>query len=375
MIKIIKLIFIIFLVFAATYLLISCKYKDSKNENVKYSGNLDLEKIRLSKDFYELFEEKKVIKFRGETIGSIIRLKVLPSNNFGILESSSKHILIFDSLGNYKNTIGGNGEGPGEYLYGTDFVSYKNDLILVLDPTLMRVQCFSESGEYKWMFKIQYPKEHMVIADYKLFLFSTLNMLKKPSGSCYDLVSKTKEFDFAYPTSFLSHLIDNGNISLSAISNSIEYCDNEIFLINPYQPVIRRFSNEGNEIQVIRADSKYFVSYDSSLIFNPALINPKKYFISFVNGLQVWNNLIFLSYANKEINKLFLDIYSLSNNTEKVNQTPIPVPSELFGGNNFFPLEIDNKGNFLISFQPEPNENKIQENPVVIKYKFKFMNN
>lgn len=345
-------------------------FHDEPNEiNIKSSPyNIGL--ISTAGEFTDLFIAKDTLKLKGEIIGSINRLKKLPSGNYGVLDNATKHVFIFDSLGNYLHTIGGFGEGPGEYLYGSDFISYKRDSILVYDPTLFRLICFSENGEYSWMITTPDGSEHMEIVDNNLYLYSTLNMIDKASAFCYDLNTREKVFEFAWPSKFIKQLIENKNISIAANSNSIVSYNENLFLIHPFQFAIRKFSLKGKMEKIYKLHSDNFVPYDSTTQFNPRMVDPKTYFASIFNGIRISGNLFFLSYLNKLNDKLYLDVYSL--NAKKINNNSLVIPDKLNTGNIYFPMDITPDGFFLMAYQPKSIADETLPNPEVIFYEPKF---
>ncbi|MFN3872192.1 MAG: 6-bladed beta-propeller [Ignavibacterium sp.] len=339
----------------------SQKALDFRNDKIK------TELIKEAKNFNDLFELTEEVKLEGKLIGSIKKIKMMPSGHFGVIDESSKQLNIFSSRGKFIKSIGGIGKGPGEYLYAVDFTFDNEGNIFILDPILYNIYYFDKQGNYRWSMKIIDQAENILVVDDKLYLYTTLNMLDRPSGACYDLTTGEKLFEFAYPTEYIKLLIENKYISLLLNSKSADIYKNKIYLINPYQYAIREFDLEGNEKKLIYGESKYFIPYDSLKEFHPFSISPKNFFKSALNGLSLWNDIIIISFLNNEMKKIFVDFYTL--NGYKMNNNSIEMPQILFNQNSFYPFYVDSENIFYSYYQPQPDSLNVLPNPVIVKYK------
>lgn len=360
---------IIFLVLSFIFLLSCAEHKDSNDLLNNKSKNLNINVLLNATEFDELFKIKNKIDLKGLLLGKIIRLKIFPDGDIGVIDASTKQLNIFNSNGIFLNTIGANGRGPGEYLNATDFAFDDSLNTYILDAVLYQLLCYSKSGEYKWTLKLDTYNEHMIISNNNIYFYSTLNMIDRPCGVCYSIKNKNKLFEFAEPTPFIKAMIKSRNLSLAVNSNSIEYYQNKLYLIHPYQYAIREFNLFGKETKLMHESSNYFIEYDSSKEFNPISITPKEYFKSATNGIKIWNDLIFLSFLSIEKNKLYLDIYNLEG--KKVIQNTIALPEKYFDRKDYFPLWVDINDHFYASYL---NLNDVEKqyggNPTIIQYEF-----
>lgn len=361
-------VIIIVLFILSIYLIIkilssnSDESKEFRNDRIKTELIINANKFN---DLFELYEE---IKLKGKMLGSIIRIKKMPNGHFGIIDDSSKRLNIFNPEGQFIKTVGGLGEGPGEYLNAADFTFDNEGNVYILDPGLYKLLSFDGQGNFKWSRRIYEYADNIFLFDNKLYLYNTVNMIDRPSGACYDLNSGEKLFDFAEPTEYLKLLIKNKYISLLVNSKSAEIYNNKIYLINPYQYAIRVFNLRGSEEKFIYGASKYFIPYDSSKEFDPFSVNPQNFFKSVLNSVSIWNDIIIISFLNNEMKSIFVDFYSLKGH--KLNKNSIEIPENLFNPKSFFPFYIDSENLFYYYLQPQPDSLLLLPNPIVMKYKF-----
>ena len=79
--------------------------------------------------------------------GSVRSIAVDDDHNVYILDGQARHVRVFDSAGTYVKTLGGPGEGPGEFQVPIG-VAISDGRLLVRDPANGRVQLFGlETGE------------------------------------------------------------------------------------------------------------------------------------------------------------------------------------------------------------------------------------
>lgn len=361
-------VIIIVLFILSIYLIIkilssnSDESKEFRNDRIKTELIINANKFN---DLFELYEE---IKLKGKMLGSIIRIKKMPNGHFGIIDDSSKRLNIFNPEGQFIKTVGGLGEGPGEYLNAADFTFDNEGNVYILDPGLYKLLSFDGQGNFKWSRRINEYADNIFLFDNKLYLYNTVNMIDRPSGACYDLNSGEKLFDFAEPTEYLKLLIKNKYISLLVNSKSAEIYNNKIYLINPYQYAIRVFNLSGSEDKFIYGASKYFIPYDSSKEFDLFSVNPQNFFKSVLNSVSIWSDIIIISFLNNEMKSIFIDFYSLTGH--KLNKNSIEIPENLFNPKSFFPFYIDSENLFYYYLQPQPDSLLLLPNPIVMKYKF-----
>ena len=90
--------------------------------------------------------------------GSVSAIAVDDDHNVYVLDGQARHVRVFDSDGTYVNTLGRDGEGPGEFKVPIG-LAISNGRLLVRDPANGRVQLFGlETGENEeWRYL---PSDH-----------------------------------------------------------------------------------------------------------------------------------------------------------------------------------------------------------------------
>jgi len=66
---------------------------------------------------------------------------------FYLMDAPERRIRIYDASGQFIGTIGGKGEGPGEFRYLSG-IRYENGLLYCMDAMTLRLSIFKQSGEY-----------------------------------------------------------------------------------------------------------------------------------------------------------------------------------------------------------------------------------
>jgi hypothetical protein len=105
----------------------------------------------LGEDVFNLEEELSIPELEGkdESMFSQIRgIAVDEQERIYILDIKEGHIKVFDSLGNYVNTIGKKGQGPGEMQYPAFISITPRNEIVIEDPAVRRLTLYSLEGEY-----------------------------------------------------------------------------------------------------------------------------------------------------------------------------------------------------------------------------------
>jgi hypothetical protein len=78
----------------------------------------------------------------------------LTDGTIAIANSGSGQIRVFDAEGRYLRSMGGLGQGPGEFNRIAWMQIGSSDTVLVIDPELRRVTAFGSGGELAWIARI-----------------------------------------------------------------------------------------------------------------------------------------------------------------------------------------------------------------------------
>lgn len=89
--------------------------------------------------------------------GLISAVSVGPGGGVHVADSQTSEIRVFDDSGAYLRTLGGEGEGPGEFRYLDGLRVSSDGTVTARDSQLMRVTRFSPDGEVIETFPIQRP--------------------------------------------------------------------------------------------------------------------------------------------------------------------------------------------------------------------------
>ncbi|MCK4765413.1 MAG: 6-bladed beta-propeller [Candidatus Aminicenantes bacterium] len=121
--------------------------KTVKNTAIPVYGNVVLS-----------LEEKISLEYgsdKQDIFGWVTSVELDSENNIYLLDVGKSRIVSFDSLGKYRFSFGGKGEGPGEFRRLKDFFIDKKGAIYVLDEHLIHI--FDSTGNYKNRVKLDGP--------------------------------------------------------------------------------------------------------------------------------------------------------------------------------------------------------------------------
>jgi len=249
-------------------LCINCVSRTDANNNVP----LKTKQILFSK-WDQIFENHEIIAFTFDDpereiyrFGSMV---ISPNGDYFIIDGKAKKILHFDSSGKFKQSIGGFGEGPGEFTIPGCPVLDKNNNLYVYDAGKLRINKY-EAGEYKFTNHFQIPTyiQDLIFdnkEDFIVYTASEPNILFKINhrGEVINKILKGDQDSFR----LFSSRFELGRISA---------LPNDSFLLTyPEEYKIYLFDYEFNLKKVFYADSKSKF-FPAKAVF-PNTLSPYRY--------------------------------------------------------------------------------------------------
>ncbi len=310
---------------------------------------IDVENLKKAKKFGELFAIKDSIIFKNQVIGSVNQFIKLPNGNYLISDGITREIYIFNSKGEFLRRLGNKGSGPGEFLYPIDVkFNDKDGLIYVLDIKLSRVSAYDTTGKYQFSFNIRRRGEHMILVSERLYVYGA-GYIQEDMVSCFNSKNGKLLFTFCEPSDFIKSI----KMPISGKVGGCVLYKNRIFLIHPYEYVIRIFNLSGEKLKDIKVNS--------SLYRYPKLTPDSFIDIStFTPILSPVLNLgdiffIIIQIPDEQKTKNYLEIFYLPE--EKVLTS--------FNLDGMYPLFIDREGYVYFSYQPLGDKPYELPNPVI----------
>lgn len=354
-------IWILIFVFCALFVFSLLLFKRSKIENsfsfsfFNSNFRIDTDEIEKAKNFEDIFKVEDVITFKGKIIGSIEQFIKLPNGNLLIKDGVSKEVYVFGQNGEFLREIGGKGSGPGEFLNPVDVkFNFKDELIYVLDIKLSRIIVFDTLGRYQFSFNIKRRGEHMVLSpdDGKIYVYG-IGYVSEDMVSCYDINGKLL-FTFCKPSDFIKEL----KIPITGRAGGIVFESGKIFLIHPYEYIIRIFDRDGENIRNVNINSDLYKPPKTS----GNLLLDIKSFTPILSPVLNLDGVFFviIQVQSEAGIKNYIDIIYLPEGR---------VLKSVYLSDKY-PLYIDVDGYIYFYHQPEPFKNNLLSNPVIYKCKF-----
>ena len=219
--------------------------------------------------FNDLFKKDKVINISTNNldVGSLREMMVDPNGNLAFLDAQGCQVLVFDQEGNFTKRIGGQGEGPGEFILPTAVGKDTQGNIYVSDSRLRRINKYDKDGSYLHSF-INSPDHwppNIIRIGSKGHLFMD-GLRADPKNR------KTETWINAYGPEgkFVGSFLKRNTDQVWLRSIYPRFCfdlDGEDFIygvqINDYE--ISKFDGDGNFLESIGRAPDYFVAPDRSL--------------------------------------------------------------------------------------------------------------
>lgn len=152
-----------------------------ENPEVTVEPDLEIDTLSVICEIGEIMGDSNYVF--GEITSAV------PTENGGVavLDIYSCDISFFDSSGDFIQSIGGKGEGPGEFIMPIDFAILDDGRIAVVDLVKRSIDILSDNGELLNSLKTSYamlPFRMAAVADssFMIYYYST-----RPSGTSFDM--------------------------------------------------------------------------------------------------------------------------------------------------------------------------------------------
>jgi 6-bladed beta-propeller len=156
---------------------INCQSSYAENS----SANIPLkDSAPLLSDWYDIFEQDKIISFSfdkpGEELITLGGLVVTPDGDYIIADGKAKKIFQFSPEGKFKRSIGGHGEGPGEFSIGGRPYLDKDKNLYIYDVLKRRLNKYKyPKFEFEKVIKIATSLQKYIFDDKGNIIIYTVN--------------------------------------------------------------------------------------------------------------------------------------------------------------------------------------------------------
>lgn len=159
--------------------------------------------------------------------GRVTSIAVDDSRRVYVLDDQAQHVRVYDSEGVYLETLGGRGEGPGEFTRAESMAMLPDGRLVVRDPGNLRVQVFGpgpgERSEWTYLSGNYYTTQPLYTDDLgRTFLFARIRssagdlvmhvVVLGPDGAPVDTLPEPSS-DFDPPTVRAESTDEDGNTS------------------------------------------------------------------------------------------------------------------------------------------------------------------
>lgn len=244
------------------------------------------------------------------------------NSNIFILDRGNFRVQIFNNRGEFKNSFGRKGKGPGEFSGGggTQFIKYLNDgKLYIIDNDLLRISIFDTSGTFiysipvtaKYQNLIKLKNGNLVAANLRfekehqpLHVFNPSGKIVRQFGTVDEpsvgFFDKTKKF-----AELITYLSFSHSINLVVDENeNIYYCQ-----MHPY--VIKKYNSEGKLIKsFFKKWDLDFGIYPNIKIKNGVKLRGFPKVMAGISELSIFNNKYLLAFMYKD-DLNWVDVFDL----------------------------------------------------------------
>lgn len=228
------------------------------------------------------FSESDSVFFRR-----ISDLKMNRHGNILVRDFYQKSLFVFDDSGNFRQKIGREGAGPGEFgLIGGFILNKENNELIVLDRAYFKIETFALKGD-KYEHKTSYKLKEAEDYGYPLSIIGTEIILQKfPTFYGQSLEHKN---DFIFSLITKTGEVKDDTLFTFKGNDALIKDSGELLSANKPQGIKSYFtSNFEDEIYAVRSDSltvhKFNIEGKKSLLFSHSL-TPKPIPLSFKDSL------------------------------------------------------------------------------------------
>jgi hypothetical protein len=324
-------------------------------------GILFSQENAVNKEFDVFFKQVKAITLSEEKVllGSVRTLRISPDGNFWTLDSKGIKIHKFKPDGSFISSIGGYGQGPGEYLTPMDFF-FGKEYIYVVDNHARKLNVLNIYGKFKYFFYIQDGRSVQESKTGDIVIAAPL-VTPPDSSTCIQIFNKKGELKRAFVP--ISKNALKNNLFSDMVSFSLDEEDN-IYCVQEMEYKIYKYSFSG---QLLKSFSQLQPHYTPppDTPFNQKYLRSaaEKWLKSWTHviGIMYYKKLLFVTLLNPGGEyKYILDIYSTDGTFIK-------------GGlaGNYRLLNIDNKGQcYFLEDNIEPDGLDSSYNILIYSMKF-----
>ncbi len=303
-------------------------------------------------NFKRFFELKKTINLSQEKnlIARIRQFSIGPDDNFYLLDSKKIFIYKYDPFGNFISSIGGVGQGPGEFIQPLGFCLGKENIYIV-DPMARKASVFSLNGEFKYFFSIQDGRMVKEGKNGEIIIAAPL-IFKDSISSCIHIYDKKGN----RIRSFLP--INKNAIKHGLISDGVNFDldqDGNIYSIQEMEYKIHLYKVTGQHMKTFFEKKSYYTAPPAKAIDKTNLRSEMEKWLkswTHISGIYIYNDLLFVVLSNfNNLYKFVLDIYKTDGNFIKgglMTNYIFLCPDKK--GYFYFLKEENNVGNHEISY-------------------------
>ncbi|MDQ1353026.1 MAG: hypothetical protein QG657_3332, partial [Acidobacteriota bacterium] len=311
------------------------------------------QRYEVNKEFDLFFNQVKSVTLSQETVllGSVRVLRIVPDGNFWVLDSKGIKIHKYKPDGTFISSIGGSGQGPGEYLAPRDIFIGK-EYIYVVDDVARKLNVLNMDENFKYFFIIQDGRSVQESKTGDIVIAAPL-VTTPDSSNCIQIYTKKGELKRAF-VPVTRNALKNGLIC-DFVSFSLDEEDN-IYCVQEMEYKIYKYSFSGQLLKSLSQIKPYYTSPPDTPFKQKHLRSAvEKWHKSWTHviGIIYYNKLLFVTLLNPGGEyQYIIDIYSTEGEFIKGGLAA-----------NYRLLNIDKKGQFYFledkiepgSFEPSYN--------------------
>ena len=202
--------------------------------------------------FEDIFKEEKriILDSRDEfLIGPMPQIGAVTADEDIVIFDVTPRVGVYDRTGAGKGSIGGPGNGPGEFRYPVSITSYAGDLYLY-DNTLSRISRYDETyGFVSSMLVSEHLHEIDFSDDGRLYGYWSIS----PSELVCELDNEGQLLRRFAPQS------ENYNDAAGSYGGGVVLTGGFLYTISPYEYIISKYSLDGVLVDSIQGQSAHYV--------------------------------------------------------------------------------------------------------------------
>lgn len=245
----------------------------------------------------------------GSMLSGSMKIQHNSSGDLYLLDLRQNKVFVYDKDLKEKFSFGQKGKGPGEFENSTDIYIDEDDNVYIIDSALLRVSQFSSYGDFIGSNAFDFRAIDMITAG-EVICLHTGGVVPKDQQTvkCYDVNSGKFQKSLIGKSKVVGNRpVGFANATFDMIQKNEDWI---IVLQHPTDATISIFNNKLELQNTLIAENEIFEQPEYPANFSPIEHKIADFSQSSINGIYLYDDIIFVLFIEFGTGQKFLDMYN-----------------------------------------------------------------